>query len=1001
MKKKPDFRFLLTFVVGIVMSLSAAAQQITVRGHVKDQTGEPVVYASVTAVDTKTVVNTDSNGDFTLKAAKGTNLRISLIGYNTVVVKADAEMNITLEDSGSLDEAVVVGYTKVKKSDATGSVTAIKPDEMSKGITTNAQDMLVGKVPGVSVVTGGGQPGAGATIRVRGGSSLSASNDPLIVIDGLAMDNDGVQGLSNPLAMVNPDDIESFTILKDASATAIYGSRASNGVIIITTKKGRKNARPTVTYNGNVSFGTTRKTYDLLTGDQFRDYVTNLYGDALPAPLGTANTNWQDQIYQTAVSHDHNVSINGGLGFLPYRLSFGYTNQQGIIKTTDFERYTVALNLAPTFFDEHLAVNLNAKVMTSKNRYADVGGALGAAISMDPTRPVYFEEGNPDAAFTGGYYQQMIDGSFSDPTWNRLPNTKTTGNPLAILNLRNQHAKSFSTIGNIELDYKVHGFEDLHIHANLGGDYSEGNEWTVISPYSFSHNYYGWDGRAASYKYNLQGNLYAQYQHVFGEHNVDVMLGAEQQHFHRRTFSEGQGTDSYTGEAYSPSYRKETAYATRNSLVSYFGRFNYIFRDRYLFTFTMRFDGSSRFSKDNRWGKFPALALGWKLKEENFLKDVNWLSDLKLRLGWGITGQQNLPVDFYYVPLFNQGDSYAQYPFGGTYYPTMRPNVYNPDLTWEKTTTWNAGIDYSFLGGRIDGALDFYVRNTDDLLSYVDIATGTNFSDMMYKNIGSLRNTGLEFSVNARPIMTKDFTWQLTYNVMWNKNEITDLYGESGQVMTGATISRGGGNQVQVNRIGCPANSFYVYQQVYDENGKPLENVFVDRNGNGHIDEGDKYVYKKPDADVLMSLTSKFLYKNWDLSFTLRASLNNYVYFDYLSDKCDVSTTGMYSNAAYSNRTPMHLALGWSGVGDGALSDYFVRNASFLRCDNITLGYSFQNLFAAKKYEGINGRVYFTVQNPFVITKYDGLDPEINTGGVDKGFYPRPTTYMIGLNLQF
>lgn len=1001
MKQKFDFRFLLLLLAGIFVSVGAMAQQIVVKGHVQDTKGEPVVYASVLVKGTKVGANTDVNGNFTLKAQKGAPIQVSYIGYKTVTLNAEEHMTIVIEDNlNALNEAVVVGYAKVKKADATGSVTAIKPDEMSKGITTNAQDMLVGKVAGVSVVTSGGTPGAGATIRIRGGSSLNASNDPLIVIDGLAMDNDGVQGLSNPLAMVNPEDIESFTVLKDASATAIYGSRASNGVIIITTKKGRKNSLPKVTYNGNVSFGTPRKTYDLLTGDEFRAYVTQLYDGNLPGELGTANTDWQDEIYQTAISHDHNISISGGIGALPYRLSFGYTNQDGIIKTSNFERYTASVNLAPSFLNDHLSVNLNAKFMSSKNRYAD-GSVVANALAMDPTQPVYFAADNPDGRFTGGYFQQMQAATFSDPAWDRTPNTKTTQNPVALLDQKNDHAKSQSVIGNIELDYKIHGLEDLHIHANLGGDYSEGNQWTVISPYSWSNNYYGWDGRKTSYKYNLQGNIYAQYQRIFGAHNVDVMAGAEQQHFHRQGFDEGQGTDFLTGEAYNPSIRSEKAWATRNSLVSYFGRLNYIFMDRYLLTFTMRWDGSSRFSKDNRWGTFPSLALGWKLKEEAFLKNVEFLSDLKLRLGWGITGQQNIGYDFYYAPLYNVSDSYAQYPIGSTFYPTLRPNAFNPDLTWEKTTTWNVGIDYGFMNGRIDGALDFYVRETKDLISEVDVAAGTNFNNRITKNIGSLRNTGLEFTINARPIMTRDFTWQLTYNVMWNKNEITDLYGEAGYVMTGDNISRGVGNQVQVNKVGYPANSFYVYQQVYDENGRPIENVFVDRDGDGKITANDKYVYKKPDADVLMSLTSKFLYKNWDFSFTLRSSINNYVYYDYLSDRCDVSVTGMYSNSYYSNRTQELLDLGWSGKGDGYLSDYFVRNASFLRCDNITLGYSFKNLFAAKKYEGITGRIYATVQNPFVVTKYEGLDPEINTGGVDKEFYPRPTTYMIGLSLQF
>ncbi len=1012
------------------MSLGAVAQQLFVKGHVQDQSGQPVVFATVAVLGTNTVVNTDANGNFTVKANVGANLRISYIGYKTVTQKAAATMQVVLEDNSTLNEAVVVGYAKVKKEDATGSVAAFKPDEMTKGITTTATDMLVGKVPGVTVISQGGTPGAGATIRIRGGSSLNASNDPLIVIDGLAMDNDGVQGLSNPLSMVNPEDIASYTVLKDASATAIYGSRASNGVIIITTKKGLKGTKvPRVTYNGYVSFGTPRKTYDVLSGDQFREYVTNLYGgaDNLPAALGTANTDWQDEIYQTAVSHDHNISISGSAGPLPYRVSLGYTDQNGIIKTSSFERYTAAVNLSPSFFEDHLSVNLNAKYMMAKNRYAD-GGAVGAALSMDPTQPVYFADGTDgDGRFTGGYYQQMVAGVFTDPSWNRMPDMKTTQNPLALLEQKNDHAKSQSFIGNLELDYKVHGFEDLHIHANIGGDYSEGNQWTVISPYSFSNNYYGWDGRKASYKYNVQGNLYAQYQHTFGLHNVDVMAGAEQQHFHRQGFDEGWGLDSYKydqaiaagktpeealqvgGVKYNESLRATKAWARRTSLVSYFGRFNYMLSDRYLFTFTMRLDGSSRFSKDNRWGKFPSLALGWKMKEESFLKDVNWLHDLKLRLGWGVTGQQNVGADydFYYTPQYNAGDQYVQYPFGDQYYYTQRPNAFNSDLTWEKTTTWNVGLDFSFLNGRIDGAIDYYYRHTKDLISMVDVAAGTNFNNQLVKNIGALKNTGLEFSLNARPVMTRDFTWQLTYNVQWNENKITELYGEGGYVTTGESPSRIPTGNVQINKVGYAANSFYVYQQVYDESGKPLENVFVDRNGDGKVDPADKYVYKKPTADVLMSLTSKFLYKAWDFSFTLRASLNNYVYNDFLSNKSDVSTTGMYSNNAWSNRTQEQIDLGWSGKGDAAMSDYFVQNASFLRCDNITLGYSFNNLFASGKYQGISGRVYGTVQNPFVITKYDGLDPEIGatgtnvSGGVDKNIYPRPTTYLIGLSLQF
>ena len=1002
-KKSLHSKWLQLMLAGACFSLPAAAQQFTVKGHVQDEAGEPVVFATVMVPGTKTMTQTDAQGNFRLNVPAGKDIRVSYIGYKTATVKADGTVVITLEDNSTLNEAVVVGYAKVKKTDATGSVSAIKPDDMTKGITTNAQDMLVGKVAGVDVATAGGTPGAGASIRIRGGSSLNASNEPLIVIDGLAMDNEGVKGLSNALSMVNPEDIASFTVLKDASATAIYGSRASNGVIIITTKKGRANAAPRVSYNGSVSIGTVAKKYDVLSGDEYRALINEMSEGNPPLTLGAYNTDWQDQIFRTAVSHDHNISVTGGIGPVPYRLSFGYTNEDGILKTSNFERYTLSLNLAPTFFKEHLAVTLNAKFMSAKNRYAD-GGAIGAALSMDPTQPVYFDKNDPDAAYTKGYWQHMTDATFTNPDKKRQPNTKNTANPLAMLELKNDHAKSQSFIGNLELDYKIHGLEDLHIHANVGGDYSQGNQWTVIDPASASNFYYGYTGRDVKYKYNLQGNIYAQYQHLFGKHNVDIMAGTEAQHFHNNGFNEGYGWDPFLEVTKDPKDRSTTAFATRNSLLSYFGRLNYIFNDRYLATFTMRWDGSSRFSKDNRWGKFPSLALAWKVKNEKFLASVDWVSDLKVRAGWGITGQQNVGLDFYYTPLYSVGDDYAQYPIGNDYMHTLRPNAFNKDLTWEKTHTWNAGVDFGFLNGRIDGTLDYYYRVTKDLISTVDVEAGTNFNNQITKNIGELKNYGLEFTINARPIQTRDFTWQVTYNVMWNHNEITKLYGSAGYVKTGISPSKLPTATVQVNKVGYPANSFYVYQQVYDENGKPIENMFVDRNGNGKIDDGDRYIYKKPAADVLMGFTSKFLYKNWDFSFTLRASINNYVYYDFLSDRADVSLAGLTVQNEYTNRLPEHLSLGWSGQGNYAMSDYFVRNASFVRCDNITLGYSFRNLFKGGKYDGISGRVYALVQNPFVITKYDGLDPEISNEsykGVDKSFYPRPRTYMLGLNLQF
>jgi iron complex outermembrane receptor protein len=902
-----------------------------------------------------------------------------------------------------LNDVVVIGYGRVKKSDATGSVTAIKPDELSKGITTNAQDMLSGKVAGVSVISNDGAPGAGAQIRIRGGSSLNASNDPLIVIDGLAIDNEGIKGMANGLSMVNPEDIETFTVLKDASATAIYGSRASNGVIIITTKKGKGGQAPKVSYNGNISFSTIQKRYDVLNGDEYREYAQKIWGGNLPGELGTANTDWQDQIFRTGVSTDHHVSISGGFKNVPYRLSFGYNDENGIIKTSNFQRYTVALNMSPSLLNDRLKVNVNLKYMNGKNRYADSGAAVGGALSIDPTHPVY---GDGDMYnYSGGYWQNMVPTSgFNDKTWAYTTNKNTPQNPLAALNLKDDTANSNDFIGNIELDYKFNFLPDLHIHANFGGDYADGRQTTIISPYSFSNNYFGWNGVTKQYKYNLSYSAYLQYIKTLGAHNFDVMVGGEEQHFHRNGYDGvGSGWDPYTNTAVNEITRSQASYATRNTLVSYFGRFNYSLLDRYLFTFTMRFDGSSRFASGNRWGAFPSLALGWKIKEESFLKNVNALSDLKLRLGWGITGQQNIGEDFAYMPLYVANNDYAQYAFGNTYYGSTRAKAYNTELKWEKTTTYNAGLDFGFLNGRITGAVDGYYRNTDDLLNSVKIPVGTNFNAQMMKNIGSLKNYGLEFSISGKPVVTKDFTWDISYNFTWNHNEITKLNGgddSSYYVDAGDKISRGNNNKIEANKVGYATNAFYVYQQVYDKNGQPIENMFVDRDGDGTINASDRYMYKKPSADVLMGLTSKFLYKNFDLSFSLRASLNNYVYYDFLSNKANVSTSGLYSNNAFSNTTKEAIALGFTGKGDYFMSDYFVRNASFLRCDHITLGYSFANLFKTATYKGVDGRVFGTVQNPFIITKYKGLDPEVK-GGIDSNPYPRATTFLMGVSLQF
>ena len=1007
MKKSLRLKALLTLLVGLFLSIGAFAQQIAVKGHVKDTTGEPVIGANVLVKGTTNGTITDFDGNFMLNVPKDAILSVSFVGYKTAEVKAAPTVMITLEDDSQvLDAVVVIGYGSVKKNDMTGSVTAIKPDKLNKGLITNAQDMMTGKIAGVSVVSKGGAPGAGATIRIRGGSSLTAENDPLIVIDGLAMDNKGVKGLSNPLSMVNPNDIESFTVLKDASATAIYGSRASNGVIIITTKKGQAGARPTISYDGNLSVSNVKSTVDVMDGNQFRSFIKDIWGEDSEAysKLGNANTDWQKEIFRAAVSTDHNLTISGGLKNMPYRVSFGYTNQNGILKTSKFERYTASVSLAPSFFQDHLKVNANLKGMIAKNRYAD-GNAVGSAVSFDPTQSVRSDDPYHQYYFDGFFQWNTDASSLNDDTWKRTFNGNAPGNPVALLEEKNDRAISKSLIGNLELDYKFHFLPDLHAHVNGGMDLSTGKQYTDVSPYSSTNNYYGSYGWEEKDKYNLSLNAYLQYSKDFiDKHRFDVMAGYEWQHFHDTSDQEYWGLYPLSnnvvenrGQRYN---NTASGSATESYLVSFFGRVNYTLLDRYLFTATVRQDGSSRFHKDNRWGLFPSFALGWKLKEEAFLKDVDVLSDLKLRLGYGITGQQNINSgDYPYLAVYETNKDGAYYPILGEGI-TYRPNAYNPDLKWEKTTTYNVGVDFGFLNNRINGSVDYYYRKTTDLLNSVFVSAGTNFKNKVLSNVGSLENSGVEFSINSKPVVTTDWTWDLGFNITYNKNEITKLTtGDSENYYVAAGDNIGGGRDMKAmaHAVGHPASSFYVYQQVYDENGRPIENEFVDRNGDGTINGDDRYFYKKPTADVLMGLTSRLSYKSWDFSFSLRASLNNYVYNSVEAGGSDCNPTSIYSFGALNNRPLMGVANNIQSKNDNTLlSDYFVQNASFMKCDNITLGYSFKKLFGAP----IGGRVYAAVQNVFTITKYKGLDPEVENG-LDNNIYPRPLTTLIGLSLNF
>ena len=1034
---------ILTLVMGLFLSLGAYAQ-ITVNGIVKDATGEPVIGASVRVVGTQQGTVTDFDGLFTLDGVpQGAKLLITSIGYEDHEVTAASDMVVTLAESTQmLENLVVIGYGVVKKNDLTGSVAALKPDSKNKGVVVSAQDMLGGKIAGVSVTSNGGEPGGGANIRIRGGSSLNASNNPLIVIDGIAMDNNGVSGLSNPLSLVNPQDIESFNVLKDASATAIYGSRGSNGVIIITTKKGRRGQSPSVSYNGSVTWSMKKKTIDVMNGDEYRDFVKKIFAgntreeNALSL-LGNANTDWQNEIYRTAFSHDHNLTVSGSLGqFLPYRVSAGYTDQEGILKTSDFKRYTVALNLNPSFFEDHLTLNLSGKLAWTKSRWADTG-AVGNAVRMDPTQPI--RSNDPMYAGVGGYFEWLqVNGS--DPAWPYTKNTNAPYNPVAMLDNHDNSGKAHTFIGTAEIDYKIHGFEDLRLHLTMGGDFTGGNGHNISANISNTSNYWGNTSYYTQSKENLQLSTYAQYYKDFNDmHHFDIMAGYEWQHNWRKEYNESWGTyPSNSGLFFTPAdaengalkvvpgiwipaatynvgdskagairaegvYRQNNGlgYRSENYLVSFFGRMNYSYANRYLLTFTMRYDGSSRFKK--HWALFPSAALAWKINEEDFMKDGPF-SDLKLRLGWGKTGQQEGIGDYNYFATYvmSNGSMGSFYDVSGDG-SKARPNVYNPELTWETTTTTNIGLDWGVMNQRLSGSIDWYYRKTTDLLNWATFSAMTNFRNAFYKNIGSLRNTGIEMSLNWKAISTTDLLWTIDYNLTYNSNKVLELISDDPDYFV-TTGSIGINGSAQAHVAGYPSNSFYVYQQVYDQAGKPIEGQVVDRNGDGVISDADKYLYKSPWAPVTMGLGSRLDWKNWDFGFNLRASIGNYLFNNVMQGYHNVSPAAVFEEVSgfyLNNRPKASVEMGWQTYNNHAIfSDYWVQNASFLKCDNITLGYSFNNLLKHGSYHGVGGRIYGTVSNVFCITKYDGIDPEV-FGGIGGDIFPRPISFIVGLSLNF
>lgn len=976
----------------------AQSGKLQIKGVVVDAAGDPVLGAAVAEVGTTNGVTTDLNGQYVLNVSDPKSIiSVSYIGYKTVELVATSTVlsRVVLEeDLMSLEEIVVIGYGAVKKNDMTGSVVAVKAEEINRGALTSPQEMLRGKVPGVNITSGSGAPGEGAEIRIRGGASLSANNNPLIVIDGVPVANEAGPGMANGLSMVNPNDIASFTVLKDASATAIYGSRASNGVILITTKKGQDGC-PRVSYNGSASVKHNHKTLDMMSADEFREYAVQVGGQKAADLFGTANTDWQKEIFRLAMATDHNVSVTGAFGYgdeLPYRFSAGYTYDQGTLKGSDNQRVTLDINLSPKFFTDHLSVNLNAKGIYNKSNYADAG-AVGAAVSFDPTQSPYIY--NADGA---------IDYATNNGFWNWSTDLAPI-NPFSTLYDKYDRNNSYRALGNLQLDYKIHGFEDLSLNLNLGLDITKtkgdkGNLPGSIFANRDSDGAYKTFGRFDKYE-NLHRNqlleFYANYAKEVGIHNINVMAGYSWSMNYSKTKSWNYGRTDLDGNS---TLISNTAPSYRNALVSFYGRVNYSIASRYLFTVTMRADGSSRFVGKNRWGYFPSAAFAWNIGEEKFLKDSRALSALKLRLGWGVTGQQEFGENYaaqQYSEISQEPTN--QYPLGdGLYFP-VKPHAFNESLKWEETTTYNVGLDFGFINGRINGTVDAYLRQTDDLISRVAVPLGGNFSNYVYQNIGSMENKGVEVSLNLIPVQTENWHWSIGFSGTFQSTEIKTLPSEAIEVGSGGG---GTGNHLQRHVVGYAPYTFYLWQQVYDPDGNPIQDAVVDRDGDGQITNADRYMTNKsPNPDFYYGVNMKLSYKNWDLGFNGHGTVGNYMFNDVLCGGVTTNYPDLVNKGYLINAQRAVTKYGFN-VGANSVSqrcsDLFLEDASYFRLDDVSLGYTFRDV--AKSDMSI--RVAAGVQNVFVITNYSGLDPECSvTGGIDSNIYPRPRIYSVRLGINF
>lgn len=968
----------------LFISLEIYAQK-TIKGTVTDQElGDPLIGASVVAKENAiygTVTDFDGTFEFQVGAETET-IVVSYVGYTSVEVDVTSgtTFDVALSAGKALSEVVVIGYGSVKREDVTGSIQSVDSKDFNRGAITSPQELLAGKVAGVVITTGGG-PDDGSRIRIRGESSLGAANDPLFVVDGIPLDFGGVAGNRNPLNIINPNDIETMTVLKDASATAIYGSRASGGVILITTKKGAIGSKLKVSYNGNVSLGQPMNYVDVLSASEFRQVMEEQKPDNLDL-MGDANTDWQREIYRNAMALDQNLSVSGAAGSVPYRVSLGFTSKEGLLMNDQFSRYTAGINLNPRLLNNALQINIGFKGMLSQNQFAD-RGAIGSAASFDPTQRVF----DPESQYLGGYF-----------VWtqaNGNPRLLAPANPVSLLdlNLRDDNSTVQRYIFNASADYRFPFLPELRANLNLGYDYSAG-EGSLFIPgenmVAFSFDPINGGGANNNYSQNRTNSVlefYLNYNKSFEQHDLDVMAGYSWQHF----YDENSFRNTNAAGTQSETVERENI-ASELYLLSLFSRVNYTYADRYLLTLTLRSDATSRFAPENRWGIFPAVGAGVKLFDNN----NTYLNSLKLRGGWGITGQQEIGGRYLYQARYIQSLPNASYQFGDNFLTTFRPEGYDRNIKWEETTTINLGFDFSIVRDRLSGSIDVYQRDTRDLLNFIPVPAGTNLTNFINTNVGDMVNRGVELALFTTPISTAKMRWDVGLNLAYNYNEITRLLATDDPeylgIFTGG-IAGGVGNNIQIHSVGFAPSTFFAFEQLYDENGNVLPGQFRDQNDDGIINDDDKVRKHQPAPFYTFGITSNMNIGNFDFSFAGRANLGNYVYNNVATDM------GYYNRLVHPDLflVNIHQSAVDNNISDQAdatFSDHFITNASFFRLDHITIGYTFDKLL------GDFFRIYATVQNPFVITSYTGLDPEIGNG-IDNSFYPRPRTYLLGLSVSF